>query len=241
MERFEKILVLGSGGPDSIIAALWHASQGSVVYGRIQLPSPALYAEDAAFRDLGDYLEDRFIEPVMLGRIEAEFEADDHNIAGRNLLLATHAVACGYRNIVLSIQQDEMEAPDRRPEFLAEAGLLLSDLADAEVTLSTPFSNMDKTDMVRWALGENANNSELLEISWSCYSPVAGLGGGWHCGDCNACVRRYIAFQPFGVKTLWAQDPRTSKTAEKYRAAARSKAYSPKRCGRINAVLGAYA
>lgn len=253
----DDVLVLGSGGPDSLIAFLYERAQcgpGSVYYGQIVLPTWAseveLAAVDAIVRNglFGPFKN----SPVLrLGSLTCVREKEDAEVPLRNLLMLTAAASLGFSDIVIAVQQDEMAVPDRTSEFLADTEIFLSRLCNRALKIRTPFKDMDKTDMVGWALSrpggqENFRNRELLEASWSCYRPIRTSASDayessthrtpfMHCGDCPACVRRFIAFKPFGVQTSYMVpvNPDFSLAASKYLSAAREGKYSPKRCKRI--------
>ncbi len=83
--------------------------------------------------------------------------------------------------------------PDCRPDFLRAMGVAIRRGTDGEVTLSTPFSHLSKSDIV--TLG--AKIQAPMDMSYSCYN-----GGEVHCGECATCRERREAFINSGVPDL---------------------------------------
>jgi 7-cyano-7-deazaguanine synthase in queuosine biosynthesis len=116
----------------------------------------------------------------------AEFERRDANIPLRNVLLVS--VASYYdKDVVLVVQKGEMNIPDRSPYFFNEYARFLTCMWGDRVTLTTPFFNMTKTEMVRWYMN-NVKIQDSLLSTRSCYS-----AGDLPCGNCSACFRRWVA------------------------------------------------
>ena len=88
---------------------------------------------------------------------------------------------------------DEMSIPDRTVKFYADSSIILSYLNGRPIRVITPFDSMDKTSMVEWYITTGFDVESLLKTV-GCYSDVEG-----HCGDCGACLRRYVAFRNNGI------------------------------------------
>lgn len=157
------------------------------------------------------------------------------NIPSRNGHLILAALRHSFEHfgsevyIWLTVQKDELSIPDRTPEFLQSMSKVCSVLSGRRVMVRTPWIDMDKTDMVRWYL-ERAYSEEDLCRTWACYSPSAE---GVQCGNCPACIRRYIAFSLNGIHEGYLQDPKLSRTARWYLQRAKEGVFSKERCGRI--------
>ena len=138
---------------------------------------------------------------LVVGR----FEEPDANIVSRNLLLLTLAasyfVQAKRATLYLVVQKGEMEIPDRRPEFLSRAQRILGDLTGKDITIATPFSEMTKTEMVKWYIDVKLPVSELLKTH-ACYHPKGGIP----CRECAACFRRWVAFRNNGIREFGALD-----------------------------------
>lgn len=168
-----------------------------------------------------------------------QWELPSAEIPLRNLYLAMAAVNLGFRRIWLSVQKDEMSIPDRTPLFFSMASSVLSLLAAEPVEVGTPVADMDKVEMVRWYLGRHPSQEDrqLLVRTWACYHP-------WRdepCGDCPACVRRFIAMRLNEVEEPWHYKVRGAPVARAYLAKAKSGGYSPARCAHTIAALSGVA
>jgi 7-cyano-7-deazaguanine synthase in queuosine biosynthesis len=103
-----------------------------------------------------------------------------------------------------------MGIPDRTPLFFKAITDLLVVLGK-RVLVNTPWWGHDKTDMVSWYLNQQDALPTRLKSTHSCYRP-----GILPCGDCPACIRRYIAMTLNDVQEEYEIDPRMSKTAKEY-------------------------
>lgn len=231
-------LVLASGGPDSFIAYHWvrYVEKKDVTLGVAALATRASLGEHYAItKTLSDVPQLEFLCPVE------HLEEEDANVPARNLLLPVLAVMHGYRDIVISIQKDEMTIPDRQQGFMEATSLALSLSVGAPVHFRTPFADMDKTDMVGWYLSDSRipddekTRREKLSNTLSCYKPTwAGPEDRFdHCGNCAACIRRYIAFKPLQVATNWRMQPTDSSLSQDYVLRAKGGHYSAERNRRI--------
>lgn len=257
--RSKRPLVLGSGGPDSVLAYLEAQYRHSLapIYGFFKLPTWAQPAEQCAV----DAMRRADLIPVRdyadLGELRGSYELESAHFPVRNLLLVLMAAAQGYREIIVALQKDETDLVDRSPEFLRSAAEIASHHVGEPVVVWSPFMTVDKTTMVQDAVrGERDAAKQkrarlMLEMSWSCYRPVrtahaapytgaVGEHPYLHCGNCPACVRRFIAFSPNDVQTRYATHPATSPTGDVYWNRAKKGAYSGSRNARIIAALEPY-
>ena len=113
-------------------------------------------------------------------------------LPGRNaLLLIKAALWCNLNGV------DELAmAPlgsnpfsDATPEFFAGFEAMLNVATAGNLKLSRPFAPLHKSDVMR--LGR----AFPLELTFSCIAPVDEL----HCGDCNKCAERRLAFAEAGL------------------------------------------
>ena len=188
-----KTCLLYSGGVDSLIA--WYLLEGP----------------DTLYIDLGHYyswkeLEAIHILPPIPKIIEsgygAYYEKEDAYIPGRNLLLAMYAAAEGYDEINLVAQKGEQNIPDRSPEFFDRASEMLSFTFDRQIQVVNPAEDVYKHEMVKWYLDKKLPVSDLLR-ALSCYSGMcySGEEGRYnHCGQCPACLRKYVALKYNGIE-----------------------------------------
>ncbi|MBR1784484.1 MAG: 7-cyano-7-deazaguanine synthase QueC [Bacteroidales bacterium] len=107
------------------------------------------------------------------------------------------AVACGVaesrgleRVLIANHGGDHAIYPDCRPGFVQAMGEAMRQGTYAGVTLSAPYTDLSKADIVRRA----AQLGIDLSDTYSCYR-----GGERHCGRCGTCRERREAFALAGV------------------------------------------
>lgn len=126
-----------------------------------------------------------------------------HIIPGRNfLILSLLAEHMDYGGVI-RFGAVEGEIPksggDKSVAFIAEVNRLFADLP-YPVHVEVPLKKETKADLVAWWL-ENNLKVELLENTVSCFNAGAG-----HCGACQACLRKWLAFDYNGL-TLKTHTP----------------------------------
>jgi 7-cyano-7-deazaguanine synthase in queuosine biosynthesis len=179
----DKEILLYSGGPDCLIA-----------YHYLGKPQTLYVNLGHKYRDKEKLSIFQTIPNtiIMDNEIIGNYEKKDAEIPMRNLLLSMCGVWEGAEKVWISIQKDEMNIPDRSEEFFLYISSFLSFLSGKNISVDTPFRNMDKTDMVTWYIKNVGDMGRLLSTT-SCYSdPEKSIA---HCGDCPACFRRYVAFK----------------------------------------------
>jgi 7-cyano-7-deazaguanine synthase in queuosine biosynthesis len=234
-------LVLYSGGPDSFITLhkVLSEERDPTKVDSIYFNLGHKYKE-CELRALRETSPDTRIVHALEGL--GEWEEPDATIWYRNafLCLAAAKYVTGKTTIYLTVQKDELSIPDRKPEFLFGMENLLNTLGQ-DIRVAAPFLNMDKIDMFRWYL-KNGGTAFKLKKTWSCYHPRMTTSLYYqHCGNCPACIRRYIAFTLSDVHTNlndFYVEPRSSKVARDYVKAAIEGKYSPDRTKRILSALG---
>jgi len=212
-KSFKKILLF-SGGVDSVIA-----------YAMLQ-PDHCFYfdlgvkynkAELSAVSKMG-ITKLSIVDTLKLG----DYEEDNANIPMRNLYLlmgATNEAIRWWGNdkgfyIYLTVQKDEMSAPDRNTQFFDGAQLFLSKLTNKKIITSLPFQYTDKSEMVRWFLERFPDGKDKLLHSYSCFR-----GHEKECGDCPACFRKWVAFVNNDIMNdVWEESPQNSATAKIYKS-----------------------
>lgn len=232
-------IVLYSGGPDSFIT-----------YHYVKSKYPTSIVTPIYF-DLGHrYAKEEMsvVQNTLPGTLHAgvlrglkNWEESDAFIWHRNafLVLAATKYLRGKQGMIwLSVQKDEMNIPDRSEEFFNKMGSLLEVLSQGQERwfVDTPWRTHDKTDMVAWYKYQRLSEIALCQ-TWSCYQPINSR----HCGDCPACIRRYIAFaiNDIDQSDSFEISPTRSETAKQYRKKARNKDYGAERSARIIQALGA--
>ena len=231
-------VVLYSGGPDSLITyhTLKERYRGNdeqkVIPVYFDLGHRYLFQEQLAV--ILTVPETRFHSE--LGFI-GNWEEDDAHIYMRNIFL-TMVATRHYPNsyIHLSVQKDELEVPDRRPQTFAAMNALFAAM-DIPSAVTSLWTYKDKVDMVIQYCATGGSLKRLFN-TWSCYNPTEN-GQLIHCGDCPACIRRHLAFvYAIGEDgTDYLVDPKSSETAKTYLARAKAGYYSEDRNRRILSVL----
>jgi 7-cyano-7-deazaguanine synthase in queuosine biosynthesis len=85
---------------------------------------------------------------------------------------------------------------DKSYRFLAQLNSMFAHYLPALVRVATPLAEETKADLVAWAL-KNGYKEELQHTT-SCF---AGLSfQGVHCGRCQACLRKWLAFAYNGLE-----------------------------------------
>jgi len=208
----KKVVVLLSGGMDSTTLLYFLRNSGfdcfplTISYG--QSHAKEILAARNVCEKLGLILSWKLVNMDCLktllpsaltgvGKVP-EGQYDDSSMSqtvvpGRNLIFL--AVAAGYAQglgaggvAYAAHSGDHSIYPDCRPEFIQSAAEAVR--LGYEIDLLTPFSGIDKTEMVR--IGSKLEVPYWM--TWSCY-----VGGEYHCGKCGTCDERKDAFVKAGV------------------------------------------
>jgi 7-cyano-7-deazaguanine synthase len=216
----ERVAVLASGGLDScvLLADLARRAEVFPVY-----VAAGLAWEEEERRALAAYLEavrSPSLRPLTVLSLAAQPLLDGHwsltgrdvpgadtpdsavFIPGRNVLLfALTAVWCATHEVpemaIGSLGHNPF--PDATPAFFEDFGRALSAGLGCGVRLVAPYRGRHKHELV-------AEFRHLpLELSLTCIAP----SGGRHCGRCNKCHERQVAFTEAGVAdvTVYAAPP----------------------------------
>lgn len=118
------------------------------------------------------------------------------------------AEAAGARHLFIGVNAlDYSGYPDCRPDFIRgfERLAALATKAGDEgegFTIEAPLLSLGKADIAR----EGARLGLDAGMSWSCYDPAPGPA---HCGLCDSCRLRALAFREAGLPdpTLYAAAP----------------------------------
>jgi 7-cyano-7-deazaguanine synthase in queuosine biosynthesis len=217
-----KLGLLISGGIDSFVAWFyaqkvegWKPEDIMCIY--IDIGNPYAEKEKQAierFRKYGidtKYLKCELIQE-QFGNVPTN---EDIWIAGRNLTLATIMASIGADEIWVCALKGEMHkfATDKNKKFFDMATETLSYVHGKfkdKIIVRTPFEEMSKLDVCRWALENGITKEMLLETS-SCLS-----GGEGNCGNCMVCVRRFGIFRQLGFEEKYNENPLTSEVGKKY-------------------------
>lgn len=220
-----KVVVLCSGGMDSVTALHWAATRQEVAavisfdYGakhnHRELPFAAEHARALGVRHEVvklDFVDRLFASDLLKsgGDIpEGHYAAENMKqtvVPFRNAIMLS--IACGFAEsvgagglVIAAHGGDHAIYPDCREDFMRAMGDAMHHGTYAHVDLLRPFIGMTKGGIAR----EGAALGVDFARTWSCYK-----GGEVHCGRCGTCVERREAFLEAGVPdpTVYAaEDP----------------------------------
>jgi 7-cyano-7-deazaguanine synthase len=209
-----KVLVLCSGGMDSVTALHWAHRHHEVVaavsfdYGAKhnarEIPMAAGHAAELGVRHEIIALDfvDRLFSSALLrsgGAVpDGHYAADNMKqtvVPFRNAIMLS--IACGFAEsvnaqglVIAAHSGDHTIYPDCREEFMRAMGDTMRLGTYAGIQLLRPFIAMDKGRIA----AEGARLGVDFARTWSCYK-----GGALHCGTCGTCVERREAFLQAGI------------------------------------------
>jgi 7-cyano-7-deazaguanine synthase len=204
-----KVVVLCSGGMDSVTALHWARREHDVTaalgfdYGakhnHRELPFAAEHAAALGVRHeiiTLDFVNRLFASDLLTsgGEIpEGHYAAQNMKqtvVPFRNAIMLS--IACGFAEsvgaeglVIAAHGGDHAIYPDCREEFMQAMGEAMRLGSYAGVKLLRPFIALDKAQIA----AEGARLGVDFTQTWSCYK-----GGEIHCGKCGTCVERREAF-----------------------------------------------
>lgn len=209
-----KVVVLCSGGMDSVTALYWARREHDVAavvsfdYGAKHNHRELLFAaEHAAKGKLRheiiplDFVNRLFASDLLKsgGEIpEGHYAAENMKqtvVPFRNAIMLS--IACGFAEsvgaqglVIAAHTGDHTIYPDCREEFMHAMGEAMRLGTYAGVQLLRPFIALSKGQIA----AEGARLGVDFAHTWSCYK-----GGTVHCGQCGTCVERREAFMRAGL------------------------------------------
>jgi 7-cyano-7-deazaguanine synthase len=209
-----KVVVLCSGGMDSVAALYWAQAHHDVVavisfdYGAKHNPRELPFAAAHAGR-LGlrheivklDFVNRLFASDLLTsgGAIpDGHYEAENMKqtvVPFRNAVMLSIATgfaeSTGAEGLIIAAHGgDHAIYPDCREDFMRAMGDAMKLGTYAGIQLLRPFITLNKSEIA-------ANGAALgvdFAQTWSCYK-----GGAIHCGTCGTCVERREAFIEAGI------------------------------------------
>jgi len=119
---------------------------------------------------------------------------EDVYLTGRNVILLSKAGIYCAQHRIGRLALGPLAGnpfPDATAAFFAAMARALSLGLAHDLEVVTPFSSMDKSDVIRLGVGLDVP----LELTLSCMNPKEGA----HCGQCSKCRERRDAFHEAGV------------------------------------------
>ena len=113
-------------------------------------------------------------------------------LPGRNVLLLAKALIWCHLHGVPAVALGSLQTnpfPDATPAFFHGFQEIVNQAMQGSVEVRLPFGGMKKVAVM--GLGQGLP----LEHTFSCIAPVGGL----HCGRCNKCAERQLAFADAGM------------------------------------------
>lgn len=219
-----KVVVLCSGGMDSVTALYWARRHHDVVaavsfdYGAKhnarEIPCAAAAATALGVRHeviTLDFVDRLFASallrsggPVPDGHYAAE-NMKQTVVPFRNAIMLS--IACGFAEsvhaeglVIAAHTGDHTIYPDCREDFMQAMADAMRLGTYAGVQLLRPFIALTKAQIA----AEGARQGVDFARTWSCYK-----GGAVHCGTCGTCVERREAFAEAGLPdpTVYAATP----------------------------------
>lgn len=219
-----KVLVLCSGGMDSVTALYWAHREHEVVavlsfdYGAKhnarEIPLAREHAAKLGLRHeliTLDFVDRLFASALLRSGGDVP---DGHYAAAnmkqtvvpfRNAIMLS--IACGVAEsadagglVIAAHTGDHTIYPDCREDFMQAMAAAMRLGTYAGVQLLRPFIALNKAQIA----AEGARLGVDFARTWSCYK-----GGAIHCGTCGTCVERREAFRDAGVPdpTAYAATP----------------------------------
>lgn len=209
-----KVVVLVSGGMDSVTALHHAAREHEVVAGlsfdygskhnarelpfaRAHCAVLGLRHETVALPFVGRLFRSHLLEgggEIPDGHYEAETMKLTVVPFRNGILLAVaggFAESVGAEGVVVAAHSgDHAIYPDCREAFMAPMAEALREGTDARIELLRPFIDRRKEDIVAAGTAMGIDYAQ----TWSCYK-----GGDLHCGTCGTCTERKEAFALAGV------------------------------------------
>jgi 7-cyano-7-deazaguanine synthase len=213
----DKISVLASGGLDSsvLIAKLATGAEVYPIYVRCGFGWEEM--ELGGLRSFLDALHNPNVMPITVLSAPSDVLYGDHwsvsgasvpgadepdentYLPGRNIILIALAAVWGITHGVSRIAIGSLGGnpfSDATPEFFESFARALSMGLGRTVIVEAPIRGLHKDDLIR------TYKDLPLELTLTCMAPK----GAQHCGQCNKCRERQLAFQNAGVvdRTVYA-------------------------------------
>lgn len=209
-----KVIVLCSGGMDSVTALHWarreHEVLGAVSFdygakhNHREIPLAAWHCAQTGIQhdivDL-DFMNRLFTSDLLKsgGEVPEGHYADENMkktvVPFRNGIMLS--IACGLGEsrqaealVIAAHAGDHTIYPDCREPFMQGMADAMREGTYARIELLRPFIDLDKAGIAKLGASLGVDYGK----TWSCYK-----GGDLHCGKCGTCVERIEAFHLAGI------------------------------------------
>jgi 7-cyano-7-deazaguanine synthase len=202
-----KTALLFSGGLDSYCAHKWLIEQG-VEHDLVYIPcgTDTSNFEQATIETMANVdliLKPRIIQPnIDLDHLQQP----DGFVPLRNLLFLALPVMEGYDRVYIAAVKGEGSL-DKSHKFFKDTSDLFSYMLSKDVRVSSPVDQYTKTQLVKLARTLADVREHDLTFTTSCYNPYLSGFPHYRCGECNACMRRWVAMVNNDIYETYSIDP----------------------------------
>ena len=176
------MILLFSGGIDSFVA-YHYLNKPETIYFYLR----SRYSE----KEIGVIEE---LVPNTIIDYSLDFSTREYGdkayIPFRNLILACQAVKYDDHVVIAGLADDKVS--DKNESIFKEFSDLLTKLEGRPITVTSPFWNMTKSNVVKWFIENYPEERELLTQTVSCYDENPFIR---QCWKCPACFRKWSALR----------------------------------------------
>jgi len=135
-------------------------------------------------------------------------------VPNRNLIIATEIINRFY--FLMSITNSDYDkisiyfannkddrGPDNNKKFYKSLSKTLSISASKDIEITSPIFNYTKYELVKKYTKAGYNLKELVNHTFSCYTPDKN---GHECLSCKACFRKNVALQDAGLRPFFNKE-----------------------------------
>ncbi|MFZ6708983.1 7-cyano-7-deazaguanine synthase [Undibacterium sp. TC9W] len=198
----KKAIALYSGGMDSALAVQKMKSDYQIIGAFFNVGQPGVDYQLASARRLATW-QDIHLEVFDLSSLKNNFLglADKNQISmsvGNTIncpfgifgLASTYAISRRANALVAGVHKDDLTVSQHAGQFLKNVAEDASKLHNIEFEMCLPFLNTSKADVIRYG----------IEINFPLgYTRSCSESNEHHCGSCDECKKRKIAFSTAGV------------------------------------------
>lgn len=193
------MIILYSGGIDSTLLVLDALSKGhSVLLLHYMYNHAARWSELEAVERIYIKLKRKYGKSIRLSRVSMPIVSDSDMgygvegarvIGNRNAVFLNHAINIAYSEGIETIQygavlDDDADYVDCRIGFLNKINAIARDWG---VLVEAPYMFTSKVELLK-----SVSDTEILDLTSSCYEPKFVEGSWIACGLCNSCQSNQV-------------------------------------------------